>query len=64
MNGVRLRQLREDRGLTRKEVEQATGIDRVALYRYETNTVTNPPVVTVAALAKFYGVAIEELLEE
>lgn len=64
MNGARLRELRQERGLTRKQVEEATGIDRGTIQYYEEGRVCDPGVVKVAALAKFFGVSVEELLKE
>ena len=36
--GVRLRQLREERGLSQKALAQKLGVSKQTLYRYENNT--------------------------
>ena len=63
MNSQKLRELREAKGYTRKQVEDATGIDRNCLARWEWGQTANPGVVEVKTLAEFYGVPVEELLD-
>ena len=63
MNGQKLRELREARGLTRKQVEQATGLDRTLIARYEYTSPENPMAAAIVKLARFFGVEPEELLE-
>lgn len=62
MNGAKVRELREQRGLTQLEVAYGTGITPQTLYSIERGATDNPTIETVRAIARFYGVPIEELL--
>ena len=62
MNGEKLRELRESKGLTRRQVSIATGITEGTLWRIERKGVDNPNMSTVSALAEFYEVPIGELV--
>lgn len=64
MDGKKLRALREERGLTRKQVEAATGVDRGLLARYEEDPPENPGVRFVMALAKFFDVEVDDLIRD
>jgi transcriptional regulator with XRE-family HTH domain len=59
----RLRVLRAERGLTLREAEQLTGVDKDTLSKIERG-LRHPYDVTLSKLAKGYGVPVEELLEE
>ena len=59
--GTAMKELRLERGLSWRQVEQATGISNQNLSRWERNEVM-PSVDACVLLAKFYGVSIEELI--
>jgi transcriptional regulator with XRE-family HTH domain len=59
----KLRVLRAERGLTLREAEQLTGVDKDTLSKIERG-LRHPYDVTLSKLAKGYGVPVEELLEE
>ncbi len=59
----KLRVLRAERGLTLREAEQQTGVDKDTLSKLERG-VRHPQDVTLARIAKGYGVPVEELLKE
>jgi transcriptional regulator with XRE-family HTH domain len=61
--GMRLRVLRAERGLSLRQVEAATGVAKETLSEVERG-VRHPYDTTLGKLAKFYGVPLEELLEE
>ena len=54
--GERLKQLREENGLTLDDVAKAVGLTRPTIYRYETGEITNVPPNTVHALANYFHV--------
>ena len=60
--GEKLRELRTRRGLTLDAVALETGISRAALSSYETNDYKDISHISVAALAKYYGVTTDYLL--
>lgn len=62
MNGQKLRSIREQYGLTRRQVEDATGISQANIARLENGS--GARIETVRKLADFYGVPIEELLSD
>ena len=59
---LKLRVLRAERGLTLREAEQLTGVDKDTLSKIERG-LRRPYDVTLSKLAKGYGVPVEELLE-
>jgi transcriptional regulator with XRE-family HTH domain len=59
----KLRVLRAERGLTLREAEALTGVDKDTLSKIERG-LRHPYDVTLSKLAKGYGVPVEELLEE
>jgi transcriptional regulator with XRE-family HTH domain len=59
----KLRVLRAERGLTLREAEQLTGVDKDTLSKIERG-LRHPYDVTLSKLAKGYGVPVEYLLEE
>ena len=61
MYQLRIRDLREDRGLRQIDVAQKTGIDQRTLSNYETGK-TNPDSYAIIKLAAFYGVTCDYLL--
>lgn len=62
MNGEKLRELRESKGLTRRQVSIATGLTEVTIAEMEKNGNANPTLKTVTALAEFYEVPIDEII--
>jgi DNA-binding XRE family transcriptional regulator len=60
---LKLRVLRERRGLTQKEAAELAEVSELTLYRLETGKQT-PYMPTVTKIARAYGVPLEELLEE
>jgi transcriptional regulator with XRE-family HTH domain len=59
----RLRVLRAERGLTLRDAERLTGVDKDTLSKIERG-VRHPQDVTLARIAKGYEVLVEELIEE
>lgn len=51
----RLRQLRNERSLTQKEVAKKIGVTEGTLNRYETGKIKTIPTKSLKALAKLYG---------
>ncbi len=59
---VKLRVLREERGLTQKEAAQLANVSQVTLIRLESGK-RAPYMPTVTKIARAYGVPLEELVE-
>lgn len=62
MNGEKLRELRESKGCTRRQVEDATGISQGTICAIEAGESANPTLKTITALAEFYEVPIDEII--
>ena len=62
MNENKIRELREQRGLTQLQVAYAVGTTPQTIYNIESGKTKSPSLETVKAIARFYGVPIEELL--
>jgi len=60
---VKLRALREERGLTHKEAAQLANVGAWTLIRLESGE-RAPYMPTVTKIARAYGVPLEELVEE
>src|SRR5829696_5442247 len=60
---TKLRILRVERGLTLRDAEQLTGVDKDTLSKIERGR-RYPHDITLSKIAKGYGVPVEELLEE
>jgi transcriptional regulator with XRE-family HTH domain len=58
----RLRQTREGRGLTRKEVTTILGKHAQTLYRYEKG-LTRPTYATLEELCRLYGVTMASIVD-
>ncbi len=58
---MRLRQLREEKGVTQQTVADGCGIDRALYARYENGT-RKPPSEKLVFLADYFGVSIDYLL--
>jgi transcriptional regulator with XRE-family HTH domain len=57
-----IRELRERRGLSTRQVELRTGIDFSSISRFETNK-RDPSIEQAKTLADFFGVSIDYLLD-
>ena len=64
MNSKKLRALREERGMTRRQVEDATGISQGRIWSLETNEGVSPNLATAKKLADCYGVTVDELIAD
>ena len=60
---LKLRALREERGLTHKEAAQLAGVSHWTVIYLESGK-RAPYMPTVTRLARAYGVSVEELVEE
>ena len=60
---VRLRSLREERGLTQKEAAKLANVSHFTLMYLESGQ-RAPYMPTVTKIARAYGVPLEELVEE
>ena len=61
--GERIRQGRETKGLTQEELAEVVGVSRQAVSKWEKGT-SDPSTSNLCALAKLYGIPVEELLHE
>lgn len=59
--GERLRELRQERGLTQRELAEQLGLNSVTYLHYEKDQ-REPPLALLVAFAKFYGVSVDYLL--
>lgn len=59
--GFRMRQLREDRGLSRAALAQKLGVSKETIYRYE-NNVQDPSVERVKQLAVILHTSVDYLV--
>jgi transcriptional regulator with XRE-family HTH domain len=59
----KLRVLRAERGLTLRQAEQRTGVDKDTLSKLERG-VRQPYDVTLSRIARGYGVPVTDLMEE
>jgi transcriptional regulator with XRE-family HTH domain len=60
---LKLRVLREQRGLTPKEAAELANVSHLTLIRLESGK-RDPYMPTVTKIARAYGVSVEELVEE
>jgi DNA-binding XRE family transcriptional regulator len=60
---VKLRVLREERGLTLKEAAELANVSHWTLFYLESGK-RDPYMPTVTKIARAYGVTVEELVEE
>ena len=59
--GQRLKELREERGLTQKEVARLLGLNSVTYLHYEKSQ-REPPLAVLVEMAKFFDVTTDYLL--
>lgn len=64
MNGTRLRELRNQKGMSRKAMEAVCGIDRNAICLMETGKTKNPSAITAIRIARALEVPVESLFFE
>ena len=57
----RMKELREEKGLSKSAVAETIGITVSAILKYEAG-ITQPSVYAAWKLAKLYGVTIEEMM--
>lgn len=60
---IRLKEKREESGLSQTEVAQYLKISRQAISNWE-NGESDPNMSNLIAMAKLYGVAVEEILKQ
>ena len=60
---LKLRVLREERGLTQKEAAELANVSHLTLIDLESGK-RDPYMPTVTKIARAYGVPVEELVEE
>ena len=58
----KLKDLRESRGISLRDLASATAISNPYLSQLETGKIENPGVFTLVKLAEFYGVKLEWLV--
>ena len=61
--GERIASLRKKAGLTQEELAEKLGISPQAVSKWENGT-SDPSTSNLFALAKLYGISVEELLKE
>ncbi|MDE6441571.1 MAG: helix-turn-helix domain-containing protein [Clostridia bacterium] len=59
--GQRLKELREEKNYTQKQLAEMLGINSVTYLHYEKEQ-REPPLALLADIAKFYGVSVDYLL--
>lgn len=59
--GERLKELREERGYTQKQISEELGINSVTYLHYEKEQ-REPPLSLLADISRFYGVSVDYLL--
>ncbi len=64
MNTELLKKLRTDKGYTRRDVSEETGLTENQIYALETGRSNNPTLETLTALAQFYEVPVGDLIEQ
>ena len=61
--GQRIQELRKGAGLTQEQLGARVGVTRQAVSKWENGT-SDPSTSNLCALAKLYGIPVEELLHE
>ena len=59
----RIKELREKNGILQKELADMMGVNYVSVSKWENGT-SDPSTSNLCALAKLYGIPVEELLHE
>ena len=61
--GERIASLRKEKGLSQEALGELVGVTRQAVSKWENGT-SDPSTSNLCALAKLYGIPVEELLHE
>jgi transcriptional regulator with XRE-family HTH domain len=61
VDGVKLREVRLDRGLSQEELHEMTGVSRDTISRMETGDRPNPHPRTLRRLASALGVTVADI---
>ena len=61
--GEKIASARKEEGMTQEMLAEQLGVTRQAVARWETGT-SDPSTSNLFALAKLYGISVEELLKE
>jgi transcriptional regulator with XRE-family HTH domain len=61
VDGVKLREIRLDRGLSQEELHEMTGVSRDTISRMETGDRPNPHPRTLRRLASALGVTVADI---
>lgn len=61
MLGEKIKQLRAEKGITQAELAKSLNITRSAVALWETDR-ADPDIVNLIALAKFFEITVDELL--
>jgi len=59
--GVRIKELREGKGLAQKQLAEAIGVKQHTISQYESNT-KRPSYEVLISLAKFFDVTVGQLM--
>ena len=62
--GARVKELREQKGLTLEQLAQLVKIDTSTLWRYESGDIRNPSLTVLTGLCDAFGVPITAFFEE
>lgn len=58
-----LKQFRESKGLTQKQLAEAIGVNLCVIHTYEQG-IRTPPLKMALKIAKFFNVKVEEIFNE
>lgn len=61
---MRLKELREKRGLTQEQLADLSGVNQSAISFIENGTTASPKLDTLQKLARALGVSLEELVDD
>jgi transcriptional regulator with XRE-family HTH domain len=61
VDGVKLKEIRLDRGLSQEELHEMTGVSRDTISRMETGDRPNPHPRTLRRLAEALGVSVADI---
>jgi transcriptional regulator with XRE-family HTH domain len=63
-DGEALKRIREQRGLSQRQLAKAAGVHSTAVSRLENGARSNPQASTITHIARALGVSVEELIHE
>jgi transcriptional regulator with XRE-family HTH domain len=61
--GKNIKKYRTKQGLTQEDLAKKSGLKYTTLTKIESNVIKKPSVLTMAKLAKAFGVSIEDLIK-